>query len=285
MPNMDDSVEEAAAADKAKRSKSGQDGANSLTSMLSILDLFTPSSPIWATNDIIEALQASRSTGYRYIKSLTNAGMLSAVGNGYYGLGPRIIELDLQIRQTDPLYLAGGDILQQLVEATGQSAVLAMLFRNSVLCIRQHLAPLSSPHLFSRGQRRSFFSGALSKVILAHLPNHRLRIIYDKRQADIEAAHLGTSWDEFRQALSKIRKNGYFLSHGEFNPGIVGIAAPILNSDQVILGSIGIALHQEELAGVDANRLAVSVKRAARSVSEKMQDAFPGTDLPPRAVS
>jgi DNA-binding IclR family transcriptional regulator len=262
----------------------GRGGASSLTKMLSVLDLFTPTEPVRATNDIIETLEASRSTGYRYIKALTAAGLLSAVGNGYYVLGPRIIELDLQIRNTDPLLQAARGVLEQLVNATGHSALLCMLFRNSVLCIREHLAPLSPEILFSRGQSRPLFQGAISKVILANLPNHRLRSIYSRSQATISETGLGNSWDKFRNNLAKIRKDGHAMSFSEYHPGIVGAAAPVFNTDHNVIGSLGIGWSEEESRDVDINRAVISVKRAAREVTQRMTDSLPGLGLPPRAV-
>jgi len=262
----------------------GRESSNSLTKMLGILDLFVADRPIWSTNDIILALETSRSTGYRYIKALNNAGLLSAIGNGYYVLGPRIIELDLQIRSSDPLLQAGKGVLEQLVDATGHSALLCMLYRNSVLCIREQLAPLSPDHLFSRGQRRSLFRGAISKVILAYLPNHRLRSIYSRNEDEVAKANLGESWTEFREALAQIRKDGHAMTYGEFNAGVVGIAAPVYNSENVILGSVGIALAREELSDVDVNRLIIAVKRAAREITTRTANAIPGMDLLPRAV-
>lgn len=256
--------------------------SSSLTKMLGILDLFSSKIPVWSTIEIIDALNTSRSTGYRYIKALNMAGLLTAVGNGYYILGPRIIELDLQIRNTDPLLQAGKGILEQLVDATGHTALLSMLFRNSVLCIREQLAPLSPENLFSRGQRRPLLRGAISKVILAYLPNHRLRSIFNRNQQAIAEANLGTDWEEFRDTLSGIRKDGFAISHGEFNPGVAGIAAPVFNSEQAILGSVGIALAEEEFRAIDLNRTVLSVRRAAREISQRI--SVRGMGLPPRAV-
>lgn len=252
--------------------------------MLGILDLFTPKTPIWSTNDLIRALETSRSTAYRYIKALNTAGLISAVGNGYYVLGPRVVELDLQIRECDPLHLAGRGVLEQLVEATGLSALLCMLFRNSVLCIREYRAPLSPENIFSRGQRRSLFRGAMSKVILAYLPNHRLRSIYLRNRETVSEANLGHTWDEFRDKLAKIRKEGHVISHGEFHPGIAGIAAPVLNSDQMILGSVGVACQEAELGDVDVARATLATKRAAREISQRLATSMKGMVLPPRAV-
>jgi DNA-binding IclR family transcriptional regulator len=269
---------------ESAENEASRGNASSLTKMLSILDLFSSDTPIWSTVEIIDALETSRSTGYRYIKALNASGLLTAVGNGFYILGPRIIELDLQIRNTDPLLQASKGVLEQLVDITGHSALLCMLFRNSVLCIREHLAPLSPQNLFSRGQRRPLLRGAISKVILANLPNHRLRGIFNRNQHAITEANLGSSWEEFRDALSKIRRDGIVVTEGEFNPGIIGIAAPIFNSEQAILGSVGIALSKEERKDIDMNKAIVSVKRAAREISHRMANTLSRMDLPPRAV-
>lgn len=119
--------------------------------MLNVLDLFSEAEPVWSTADIIEALETSRSTGYRYIKTLHDAGLLTTVRNGFYSLGPRIIEMDLQIRQTDPLLLASHGVLEDLVDKIGHSALLCTAFRDSVLCIGEARAPKSPANRFSRG--------------------------------------------------------------------------------------------------------------------------------------
>ena len=157
------------------------DGAGSPAKMLHILELFSATEPVWSTAAIIEALETSRSTGYRYIKTLHDAGLLTAVRNGYYSLGPRIIEMDLQLRQTDPLLLASQGVLEDLVDTIGHSALLCTAYDDSVLCIGEFRDPLSPKNRFSRGQRRPLYQGAVSKVILAHLPHHRLKAIYPRQ--------------------------------------------------------------------------------------------------------
>ncbi len=68
-------------------------------------------------------------------------GLLTAVRNGYYSLGPRIIEMDLQLRQTDPLLLASQGVLEDLVETIGHSALLCTAYDDSVLCIGEYPRP------------------------------------------------------------------------------------------------------------------------------------------------
>lgn len=267
-------------------SEDSGDGNNvsSLIKTLGILDLFTPEKAIWSTTDILDALQVSRSTGYRYIKALTSVGLLSAVGNGYYVLGSRIIELDYQIRSTDPLLRSSEGVLEELVDATDHTAILCMLYQSSVLCISERRARLSPKSLFSRGQQRPLFRGAMSRIILAHLPNHRLRNIFSKRAEDIAAANLGGTWEEFRDILARIRSDGFVHSVGEFNPGVVGVAAPVFNVEGDIIGSVGVAWDQAENSLVDVARVILTVRRAGRELTDRMASSAQGIALQPRAV-
>jgi DNA-binding IclR family transcriptional regulator len=256
--------------DGAAEVTAASDSAGSLARMLSVLELFTEAEPVWSTADLIEALETSRSTGYRYIKTLHDAGLLTAVRNGYYSLGPRIIEMDLQIRLTDPLLLASHGVLEDLVDKIGHSALLCTAFRDSVLCIGEARAPQSPANRFSRGQRRPLFQGAVSKVILAYLPHHRLKAIYPRHRAEIENAGLGSTWSVFRKTLGEIKKDGYLLTKGEFNPGVYGLAAPILTDQKTSLGSVGVAWDENRRRDVDIQHAVLAVKQAAANISERL---------------
>ncbi|MBY5392841.1 IclR family transcriptional regulator [Rhizobium leguminosarum] len=259
-------------------------GSNSLVRMLSLLDLFTAAAPAWSSDALILALGTSRSTGYRYIKALADIGMLASVANGYYTLGPRIIELDLQIRHCDPLYKAAGPVLKKMASESALSAILCALFSGSVLCVREELAPDSPAHLFSRGQRRPLFRGAASKIILAHLGPHQLRSIYAKHKGTIATSGLGADWDSFRENLAEIRRAGFAKSVGEFNPDVIGIAAPIFNKAGQILGSIGVAGAESKFNREDVERVVAIVKDAGRQVTDRVGVIAVGTDRPARAV-
>ncbi|MER6976136.1 IclR family transcriptional regulator [Streptomyces carpinensis] len=248
-------------------------GNASLAKMLHILELFSEAEPVWSTAAILEALETSRSTGYRYIKTLHEAGLLNAVRNGYYTLGPRIIEMDLQIRLTDPLLLASHGVLEGLVDRIGHSALLCTAFRDAVLCVGECRAPSSPENRFSRGQRRPLFQGAVSKVILAHLPHHRLKAVYARQREEIEKAGLGSTWSAFRATLGEMKKDGYALTVGEFNPGVYSVAAPILTDQKTALGSVGVAWDENERRDVAVEHAVLAVKQAAKTISERLKEA------------
>jgi DNA-binding IclR family transcriptional regulator len=251
--------------------------------MLGLLDLFTPSASVRPVTDLVNYLGTSRSTSYRYIKALNEAGLIEAVANGRYVLGPRVVEFDRQIRMSDPLYKGGGHVLRPLVETTGHAALLCALYSDSVMCIREELADGSPPNLFSRGQRRPLFAGAASKVILPYVPPHRLLSIFKHHQRSIAIAGLGTDWQGFRDTLAAIRKDGYVVTHGEFNPGVFGLSAPVFNADGLVVGSIGIAGSEDRLEKKKLPLFCEAVLKASARLSELMANTDSELVRPPRA--
>jgi len=59
---------------------------------------------------------------------------------------------------------------------------------------------------------------------------------------------------------------------GEFNPGVYGLAAPILTDQKTALGSVGVAWDEHQRRDVDIERAVVIVKQAAATISERLMD-------------
>ena len=100
---------------------------SSLKKMLAILDLFSPDRPLWSAEEVIVRSGHSRPTGYRYVKELCAAGLLKRSDAGY-SLGPRVIELDYYIRQSDPLLNACKPVMRRLARETGFDVLLASMY-------------------------------------------------------------------------------------------------------------------------------------------------------------
>jgi DNA-binding IclR family transcriptional regulator len=257
---------------------------NSLQRMLSLLDVFTVAAPVWSTEDLIRYSGCSRSTCYRYIKALQDAGFLTPVADGGLILGPRIVEMDRLIRTCDPVHTAGGPPMEALAARTRHTALLCVLYSDTVMCVRQVPGVDAPEGLFSRGQKRPLFQGAASKVILAYLPSHQLRALFAKHRKTIAGAGLGADWESFRAALRAIRQQGYAITSGEFQPGIVGIAAPLFNREEQVLGSIGIAMAATAVPSERHPELARAVVEAAAEATQRIATFGHGVDRPARAI-
>lgn len=269
-------------ADHAER---GIGDAGSLARMLGLLDLFTREAPIWTAEEIARYTGQSRSTCYRYIRALQRAGLISPVESGHFVLGSRILELDRQIRECDPLYNAASTAMAGLSAATGHSTLLCGLYSDSVMCIRRNLVVGAPETIHSRGHRRSLFRGALAKVILAYLPAHQLKQIYASSRPEIAAAGLGADWAGFRKILRAIRRDGYCMTCGEAFSGICGIAAPIFSRRGLVLGSVGVAFRTADYRPEDQETLVGAVKAAGEEASIAIRNYHLQLDFAARSIN
>ncbi|BBT17430.1 IclR family transcriptional regulator [Pseudomonas sp. SLBN-26] len=215
---------------------------SSLSKTLAVLDLFGPDQLQVDPDTIASRMGLSRATVYRYVKDLCEAGLLTRVGAGSYGLGPRIIELDWMMRQYDPILSAGRELMHALAEETGL-AVFASVFYDDRI-INTYITENSDTYhfAFGRGQPLPLFRGAQSKVLVAYQKGKRLQKLFEERiSKDPGNPYSAGSWSEFARAAKRIRKDGYCLTRDELNIGLTGIAAPILSlDDKSILGSLSV---------------------------------------------
>src|SRR5437870_4520958 len=82
--------------------------------VLRVMDLFTETAPSWTVEGMARQLGLARTTAYRYAKTLTDTGFLASLNAGVYVLGPRIIQLDRQIRLNDPLLQAAPPLMDAI---------------------------------------------------------------------------------------------------------------------------------------------------------------------------
>ena len=210
---------------------------------MQILDLFSLERTTIRVEEVVHAFGIVQSTAYRYLRELSDAGLLAQQGKGVYALGRRIVELERILQLSDPLLLAGKPVMDSLAkDAKDRSFLLCAYHRDGALCVYK-VGPDDIPHAGStmkiqrgRGTLLPLFTGAASHAILAHLPPHQLKSIYLARARDIAAANLGASWTEFRDYLSQIRKRGYAETLGKVNPGMHSIAVPVLREDGRVVG-------------------------------------------------
>ena len=244
--------------------------ASSRSKMLSILDLFDKASPVWAADAICERLGCSTSTGYRYIRELCAVGLLTRISGGTYVLGPRIVQLELLMREIDPISRSGQPLIQDLVRQTGCDVLLANMYGDHIVNVLHERGVEQLPLSYDRGRPHPLFRGAMSKSILAFLPRSRALRLYNANAALAASSGMGGTWREFWHSLQKIRKQGYAESYGELDAGVIGIGAPVFNGDEV-MGSVSIGCSHARLALLNKAMLIELLLSTARELARHVE--------------
>lgn len=242
---------------------------NSLRRMLDVLSLIGPGRPTLDIDTLCTELGYAPASAYRYVRELNEVGLLVRLPGGY-ALGPRIIELDLLMRENDPLLRSSRSLLEAMTQETGLHALLSELYEDTVINIHQEDGLDGHPLNFGRGRPMHLFRSATSRVILANLSPRQLRRVYDKHADNPDLLRLGADWKLFSKAMLQIRKQGYCLSRGELDPDKTGLAAPIFDDKKRVLGSITLVGSHGRFAAFNEDFLARRIGQAAREITQSI---------------
>jgi DNA-binding IclR family transcriptional regulator len=237
------------------------ESTNSLERMLQVLDVIEDSDIPVMSDDLMARLHLTRSTLYRYLKTLSDAGLITSFPGVGFALGPRIAELDYRMRNRDPLIIASRPVMSELVAAIPGIALLCRRYRDTVLCVHQERGATALVSTYERGFARPLFRGAASRIILAYLPPRVIQRLHQQDTAN------GVSLAELRPELREMRRRGWDLTESEVTRGVTGIAAPIFDSRGRILGSLSLTIGRTKIPAEEAERIAERVVFCARIVS------------------
>ena len=235
--------------------------------ILAILDLFTEARPEWHPDEMMASLSYTRTTLYRYLKTLKDAGYLASLPQSGYVLGPRVTELDFLMRRSDPLIEAGRRHLKDLAARFPSSVFLVRWYGRKLLCVASEVSarkPLSS---YPRGRPMPLGRGAISRAIVAFLPApDRRALVTDYLDEFLISGQSGNTEDVLSE-MRTIRRNGYATARGEVTLGVVGVAGPILTGDSAPVGALCLSLAENSLAPNQLSEIEAAIYQASGEIS------------------
>jgi IclR family acetate operon transcriptional repressor len=235
---------------------------------IDLLFLFSEAEPSLSLQEIAARLKLPKSTSYRFVNTLREAGLLvQELRSRRYSLGPRLLGLQPAILRPVDLRTAALPFLRDLVEQSGETAHLTER-RGKAAVITE---VVESPHVLRMAPRRGeswpLHAGALSRAILAFLPPREIDQILRAGSLRRYTPNTPTTPAAARRVLAEVRRKGYAVSLQEVTLGACGISAPILGSDGWALGSLGISGPMQRLNAERREELSGPVREAAGKLS------------------
>lgn len=240
---------------------------NSLERLIRILDVFEDPPGVFSAEQLHARLGYTRSTLYRYLKTLVDAGLLTSLHGNGFTLGPRVIELNALMVSRDPLILAARPHLAALSRQFRGTALLCRRFRDKALFIHQEAAADTASLAYGVGIPMSLAFGAAGRVILANLPSGQVKRLYEKAPATFLEAGFGADLLAVRRSLRRIRERGLEVYFGEMDPAYTGFAAPILDGGANVIGALTVTVPQDGLTDSRIETIGLHVMAAAEAVT------------------
>lgn len=234
--------------------------------VLDVLDLFSEECPAISVATVAEKLGRPRSTAYRHMEVLKDAGLIEERGGGgVYRPGLKLLILARLVRRNMTAMEAILGIMRQLAKETEESVVLTVPFGLHGV----YLEEIESPHALhlthGRGSLAPLHAGASGKALLAFMGEDSIEKLISQGLQTYSAQTI-TQPDKLREHLAEIRAQGYAISTQEWHPRIRGIAAPIFAAGGNVVASIGASGPSHRLAMVKLQAMAPLVVDAARRV-------------------
>ncbi len=217
--------------------------------------------------DIAAATALAPSTAVTLLQSLVGLQLVEQAESGLYRLGPRFRQLSRQVEaKQDLLQLARPSVIR-LCQRSGETVSLLVPGTNAMIIGESLEGDIRLKETMLKGKAMPLHGTASGKCFLAYATA-------DVREAFLQAAPLAkltnrTIHDLTRleASLTEIRRLGYATEEEEFRSGDAAIAAPILDGDRRIRGTISITGPAERLGSKRLGRLVTLLKAEAQHIS------------------
>jgi DNA-binding IclR family transcriptional regulator len=252
------------------RPQSGYRDRNSTADRaLDILLLFTEDKLVWSGAEIADEIGVARSTGYRYLQSLVNAGFIEEASGGFR-LGPRIFELARLARAGTSLSDIAMPTMRSLSAKVGESVLLTRRSGRFVVCLDLVEAAHTVRLSYERGHVLPINAGAAAEVLLAWAPPEELTAVLSAAPLERFTAKTLTDPGQLQARLAQIRRDGVAVSQGELDDQILGVAAPIHNAKGSVVAAVSVAALASRVPRTELKAVKLAVKSAASTISEQL---------------
>jgi DNA-binding IclR family transcriptional regulator len=191
-------------------------------------------------SELAEHLGLPRSTVHNYLSTLEQEEYVVNDG-GSYEVGVRFLELGAYARNRRQIYAIAEPEVDRLADETGELANFLVEEHGRGIYLQRARGADAVRVEAHVGTRVSLHSTALGKAILAHLPESRVDGIVEAHGLEPATPRTVTDRDVLDDRLAEVRERGYALDDEERLEGLRCVAAPVLSTDDRVLGAVSVS--------------------------------------------
>lgn len=205
---------------------------NSINRTLNILSYITASTVPVTPQMISNELNIPVSTVYRLLAILINWEFITyARQYGTYTVGAQSIKTQEKYYQHSLLMNSSKIELQSLSKKTQETVAIITSNLCETICVDMIESSQALRCSFVIGRGNTLIKGASAKTLLAFRDADYQSLVFETHGEQLQSPE---SITQLKQALTQIRQQGYGVSYGEIDEGVLGVSAPIFKGNDVI---------------------------------------------------
>lgn len=243
----------------------------SVVRAIDVLELFNVMDKEVSISELVERTGTNKNYIFRLLLTLQSRQFVDVnPATGKYKLGLKTFELGQRALKQQELINHTRPVLEQLTNQCHETSGYSIIKSNFTYFVDGVESDLTVRAVNRMGSRFPLHCTAMGKAQIAHLNEKELQQWIETNKLSKYSSNTIINPDELRYELERILSQGYAIEDQEFETGVGGIAAPVINRDNKIIGAIGISapvyrLSRERLE----NELVPLVKWAGKELSSK----------------
>jgi DNA-binding IclR family transcriptional regulator len=189
----------------------------------------------------------NKATLHRILHSLMALGYASQLAEtGHYRLTPKLSQVG-RASQQPQLVAQALPLMQQLHQRFNETVNLGVLEGVHIHYLHYLETTQALRWTVRPGSRDPFYSTALGRAIVAHLPQSQQQILLAQTQLEGQTPHTVANLADLRSLLSETRRRGWALDNEENDLGVVCLGIPLFQDEQVV-GGLSISVPVSRLS-------------------------------------
>jgi IclR family pca regulon transcriptional regulator len=214
----------------------------SLERGLSVIRAFTAETPEMTLAEVARTTGMSRAAARRFLLTLSDLGYMATDGR-LFRLSPRVLELGYSYLSSLSLAEIAAPHLERLVAEVHESSSVAVLDGEDAVYVSRVPTRRIMTVSISVGTRFPAYAASLGRVLLAGLPDDRLRRYLDSVSLAALTPKTITCQDDLAAELEQVRARGWCLVDQELEEGLISIAAPIRDESGQVVAGVNLSTH------------------------------------------
>jgi len=248
------------------------DSVSSVLKVFGILQALGEEREIGIT-ELSQRVMMSKSTVYRFLQTMKSLGYVAQEGESEkYSLTLKLFELGAKALQNVDLIRSADIQMRELSRLTRETIHLGALDEDGIGIVYIHkIDSMYNLRMHSRiGRRNPLHSTAIGKVLLAWGEHSEVDSLLSEMEFTRSTENTLLDADALRNALVKVREQGFGEDIEEQEQGLRCIAVPVFDRFGVVTAGLSISFPTIRFSEESKNDYVSMLHTAARNISQQL---------------